>query len=440
MNVQDRRTRSATAVRRGTWATVALTAVLAPTACGPDSGRPGERAGPGTMHRDSAGVAIADAVSPLWGEGDGWTVADPPLLEIGVATGDPDYQLADVTGAARLASGDIVVAVQGSMELRWFREDGAFVRRAGGAGEGPGEFGRLGFVDVLPGDSVVAFDDRLQRVHVFGPDGALSRTLRIERPRPETRPYIAVGLTTGGLLVRFMDYNVEAESGIVRWPGEVLALVSLEDGSSQAIADVPGREADVTFREGGGYVHGAYLFAKGPVFAVFEGRFALAGDEEYAIRIAGFDGSSPVSLRRDVPVQPATGAHLDATVAAVVATVFPEGGDHSPEDVARLEEVWRRGPMAETLPVLRTMHYDDAGNLWVEPFYLLGADIPPYQVFAPDGTWLGEVALPAGHERGWVAELAPRLELGADYVLGVWKDDLDVQRVRMYRLEKSDGA
>ncbi len=422
----------------GAWAAT-LAAALVPTVCGPDSGRPGEQVGAGTVHRDSSGVAIAEAAWPLWGEGDGWTVVEPPLLEIGTATGDPDYQLADVSGAARLASGGIVVAVQGSNELRWFSEDGAFIRRAGGEGEGPGEFSGLSFVDVLPGDSVAAFDDRLERVHVFGPDGVLSRTLRIERPRPGTQPHIAVGLATGGLLVRFMDYSVEAESGIVRWPGEVLALVSLEDGSSQAIADVPGREADVTFREGGGYIHGAYLFAKGPVFAVFNARLALAGDEEYTIRITGVDGSSPLSVRRDMAVQRATQAHLDTTVAAVLATVFPEGGDHSPEDVARLEEIWRRGPMAETLPVLRSMHYDAAGNLWVEPFYVRGSDIPPYQVFAPDGTWLAEVALPSGLDRGWVAEMAPRLELGADYVLGVWTDDLDVQRVRMYRLEKVAG-
>jgi hypothetical protein len=28
------------------------------------------------------------------------------------------------------------------------------------------------------------------------------------------------------------------------------------------------------------------------------------------------------------------------------------------------------------------------------------------------------------------------MQVGDNYVLGVWKDDLDVQHVRMYRLEK----
>lgn len=413
-----------------------LAAAGAVAVCGPDNGQAGARTGGGTVHRDSAGIAIAEAAAPLWGEGEGWAVVEPPLLEIGTTAGDPDYQLADVTGAAKLASGGIVVAVQGSKELRWFSEDGAFVRRAGREGEGPGEFRGLSFVDVLPGDSVVAYDEWLERLHVFGPDGVLSRTLKIDPPRPGTRPGNAMGLSASGLMVRFLDYTVEAESGIVRWPGEVVTLVSLEDGSSQIIADVPGQEADVQFRENGGYAHRAYEFGKGPVFAVFENRFALAQSGDYAIQIEGFDGSSPLSVRRDVAVERVTEAHLDTTIAAILAFVFPEGGTHSPEDPARFEERWRRGPMAETLPVLRSMRFNDEGNLWVEPFRVRGFEPPPYQVFAPDGTWLGEVALPAGQDRGWIADMAPRLELGADYVLGVWKDDLDVQRVRMYRLER----
>lgn len=28
-------------------------------------------------------------------------------------------------------------------------------------------------------------------------------------------------------------------------------------------------------------------------------------------------------------------------------------------------------------------------------------------------------------------------EIGVDYVLGLWKDDADVEHVRMYRLERS---
>jgi hypothetical protein len=52
----------------------------------------------------------------------------------------------------------------------------------------------------------------------------------------------------------------------------------------------------------------------------------------------------------------------------------------------------------------------------------------PYYVFSPTGAWLGELTLPphrvACHQ------------IGNDFVLGVWVDELDVQYVRMYALEK----
>ena len=48
-------------------------------------------------------------------------------------------------------------------------------------------------------------------------------------------------------------------------------------------------------------------------------------------------------------------------------------------------------------------------------------------MFDTEGRWLGMVETP----RQFTVN-----EIGADYVLGVWLDDLDVQHVRMYRLEK----
>ena len=56
--------------------------------------------------------------------------------------------------------------------------------------------------------------------------------------------------------------------------------------------------------------------------------------------------------------------------------------------------------------------------------------------FAPDGTWLGTVSLPPRLVRAYIHYRSPYLEIGDDYILGVWKDELDVQYVRMYRLNR----
>lgn len=50
-----------------------------------------------------------------------------------------------------------------------------------------------------------------------------------------------------------------------------------------------------------------------------------------------------------------------------------------------------------------------------------------WSVFATDGSWLGTVATPPYFTIS---------EIGSDYLLGVHRDELGVERVRRYRLVK----
>jgi long-subunit acyl-CoA synthetase (AMP-forming) len=60
--------------------------------------------------------------------------------------------------------------------------------------------------------------------------------------------------------------------------------------------------------------------------------------------------------------------------------------------------------------------------------YAIEADGPHrWLVFDTAGSWLGTVDTPARFTLN---------EIGADYILGVVRDSLDVQYVQMYRLEK----
>ena len=135
-----------------------------------------------TIHTDSAGIPIATAITPLWGPGDGWTVDDDPLLEIGTVNGAPEYQFAEVVAAVRLSTGHIVVADRGASELRGYDAEGRFLWRTGRVGEGPGEFGSLDFVGTMAGDSLVTFDNSLLRVQV------LARTVAWRGPSPPRCP------------------------------------------------------------------------------------------------------------------------------------------------------------------------------------------------------------------------------------------------------------
>ncbi len=70
---------------------------------------------------------------------------------------------------------------------------------------------------------------------------------------------------------------------------------------------------------------------------------------------------------------------------------------------------------------------DDDGNVWVAEYFLPGETRNARTVFGPDGVWLGSLELPP--------RFAPH-HIGGDFVLGVWRDELDVESVRLYELTK----
>ncbi|MDH4351604.1 MAG: hypothetical protein OEW56_10685 [Gemmatimonadota bacterium] len=78
------------------------------------------------------------------------------------------------------------------------------------------------------------------------------------------------------------------------------------------------------------------------------------------------------------------------------------------------------------MPPHQEFRLDAGGNLWVA-YYRLEEEPVRWAVFDPDGRWLGDIEAPSN---GGV------WDIGNDYVLGVWRDDLGVEQVRMYRLAK----
>ncbi len=395
-----------------------------------------------TIHTDSAGIPIATAVEPMWEPGEGWTVESEPLLEIGTVTGAPEYQFTDVVAAARLSNGDIVVAERAASELRSYDAAGNFLWRAGRSGEGPGEFRSLDFVGTTAGDSLVTFDGALLRAQVFDSQGGLARSFRVAITEGEgaNRAAVAdkaVGVVDGLLIVRLAEYGDEVPNGLVRWPLERLATVDLDDGAGRSLIVLPGNEASARVREDGGWSLSTYVFAKGPEFGAAAGRLAVIDTEAWSVRlISPRDGATTAVFRREVALREATAALFELHLDGIVEIAFADPDQTAPERVDGLRRMWRGMPRAPHLPVLRSVHVDGTGHLWLQPYYVAGADPPPYEILAPDGTWLGSVTLPPGLHRAFIQYQAPYMEIGDDYVLGVWTDELDVQYVRMYRINK----
>ena len=93
------------------------------------------------------------------------------------------------------------------------------------------------------------------------------------------------------------------------------------------------------------------------------------------------------------------------------------------------QQLWSTIPLPERLPAYEQIILDKGGNLWVAE-YLVLEETPIWQVFNPQGVWLGAVVFPPG---GRISEI------GDDYILGIWRDDMGVQRIKMYGLNKWTG-
>ena len=73
------------------------------------------------------------------------------------------------------------------------------------------------------------------------------------------------------------------------------------------------------------------------------------------------------------------------------------------------------------------LHGDDEGWVWLAHFDPAGnrAGVPGYTVIGPGGEWLGVLESPKSFRL---------LDVAGGRVLGVFKDDLDVEHVVVYEL------
>lgn len=106
--------------------------------------------------------------------------------------------------------------------------------------------------------------------------------------------------------------------------------------------------------------------------------------------------------------------------------------ERSSSRYARYRQSFERGfqqiEFPETIPPYQELVVDSEDHLWVMHFNSPGYRGPSqWSVFSPDGVLLGVVELPQG--------FVPR-QIGRDFLLGIWRDELDVPYIRTYGLER----
>lgn len=382
----------------------------------------GVAAPPAVVRVDSAGVEIVRSEGPQWAPGQEWQVEPEPFVSVGRLEGDAPYLFGDVVGAARLEDGGIVVGDGQGLVLRYFDSAGVFVREVGGRGAGPEEFGSLQKLRRCGKNRILASDFSARRVRVWSDSGTGLGVLRLLEPTPAaerqvrrwecspTGEFVVAGWFSG-------SFGTYPRSQIVRratplWTLDTAGqpVAALEDSATTEW----GYLKSASGRGGSGFPH---PWGRDIAIATAGGRVFLSGQEGLAVDVYDADtGARRASFRApadDVPVTP-----------EILARYREDGPATMPEPLrARFFDAEMEHPTV--LPGLAAILLDPDGHIWAQRFHLPWEPAQRWAVFAPDGAFLGHVAMPPGLEVR---------EIGRDYVLGVHRDELDVERVRLHRL------
>ena len=382
------------------------------------------------MERDSAGVLVATTLGARARAPIGWVVDTVPEYQIGAVAGEEAYLFLGIDGVRQLSDGRVLVLDESSCELRFFGPDGVFLERAGGKGEGPGEFHPNGRCVLVPSpgtDSLVVFDGR--RLSFFDDRGRFGHRLRVPWPSNITMVLgVAggvVGVETGGGVwaspgghgethpPTFGDYGLlELASGRVTWEEQgiqwtqsfTVVVPGSPYGSAQLRVPFDIRPDATLGRDG------LYLTLgedQGPEILQRD----RSGRLRRVIRLAEADlAPSPRGLRELVEFEFGPYDMADTTRERLI------------EYRLRL---YRQNLQAKIMPVFSRLMVDETGWLWAELYRFQVRAPVRWLVFAPDGEGLGSVDMPP--------DLDVR-QIGRDFVLGVWEDKFGVEYVRRHAL------
>lgn len=374
-------------------------------------------------------MALAIALSACGGQAAGstwqagvpeWTLPPQPALEVGAGAEETESPLHIVLAGRVFPDGRIAVADAGLGGVVLYSAEGRRIAQLGRKGEGPGEFQVPAWVGTR-GDTILVWDQSLKRLSAFGPDHRLVGTLAV--PDAEGMFPHLVGTMADGSLV--MDPGPDALAMAGAEPGlrrdSVSYMRFAADGTALGtVVRVPGDALYVYERDTGFGWMEAPLGPRTIAVASPHGLFVAEGASG-EINVYGTDGTRTRLMRSPHEPWRITGADVSRYRESRLAAV----GDGPRR--AELEAALQRALLPDVAPPLAGFAVDAQGHAWVQEQPRPGARDAWWAVLSTTGTLQARVRIPAALEV---------LDVGQDYVLGLWRDEMDVPSVRLYPVGK----
>lgn len=381
---------------------------------------PGDRTAAPPVVSDSAGVRIIENTARACPGGDSWAPPAQPVLSIGAVEGPPEYLLSFVRGAGRLGDERIAVADAGSSSIRFYSSDGAFLSSSGRQGRGPGEYLDIARLGRLPGDTIVVVDGMAQRISFLDSSGTYVRSIGL--PLVEgfynAGLYNAVGIRDDGRILAYSTsgrgFREEDAGRLIRDSLHFFWFDRTGERGGRLIG-LPGAPR-WGLRVGGAVSFPYVPFGGGPVSGVGRDRFVVGRGVEAELLVFGADGELDRVIRW-AGGRRASGSEVDLLHDAML------GSDVTDAQRRANRRLLSEAPLPDRLPAARDVVVAETGHIWVERYRAPWELESIWEVFDRDGVWLGTVHAP------------PRFrlhEIGRNYLLGTWRDELNVEHVRLY--------
>jgi len=194
-----------------------------------------------------------------------------------------------------------------------------------------------------------------------------------------------------------------------------------DGGFLDTIATVPGFERYIREFQGrastGRRPFGYWIFGTAGA-----GHFYYGAGERFEISAYSLEGEVQKLIRR---------VETDRTVRPEDIEAYKGELLQQASDDPNVRREWQRlvdeAPYPSSFPSFDRILVDREGNLWVQEYERPMDETLSWSVFDPTGRWVSDITVPR--------ELRI-LEVGADYVMGLFLDELGVECVQLYDLFK----
>ncbi|MEJ2215776.1 MAG: hypothetical protein P8099_04085 [Gemmatimonadota bacterium] len=410
---------------------LALVTVAAMSAGG--CGKPSAGGGGWVVTRDTVGdtIVVHTLSGSVWG-------APRRLVQeqsIGVFDGPDEYMFGGISGLAVDGDGNMYVYDRQVPVLRKYAPDGSFLMNLGRKGGGPGEYKNSdGGMAVLPDGRLALRDPGNARIQLYTPGGEPAGSWRI-RGGFFTGQRMVVD-STGGI---YTDVLLDPKADVSDWRMGLVRYADGEPGDTFPAPhydyDAPRIEARVNNHDGTSVSINNVPYSPHPFHAFSPLGYWVSGvSTDYVIDL--LEPGGVVRIRKDwQPVAVTSGEKDNAEARATY-------------NMRQMKPDWKwNGPaIPDTKPPISGVLVGADGRIWVQ-VPQPGVEIPgvpevkageeplqrwrepvAFDVFEPDGTYLGRVNAPDGFRR------YPNPIFRDDHVWAITRDSLDVEYVVRFRL------